>query len=134
MRALMPTAFRSQLASLADSFANSVLDVVRSTSLEELLSGANGRASRSRESTAADKPARRTSTGRLKRRSGADIEKVLGNVVELVKRHKDGMRAEQIRSQLRMQSKEMPRVLAEGLASRKLKKKGQKRATTYFAA
>jgi hypothetical protein len=33
-----------------------------------------------------------------------------------------------------MQSKEMPRVLAEGLAKKKLKKKGQKRATTYFAA
>jgi hypothetical protein len=32
-----------------------------------------------------------------------------------------------------MQSKEMPRVLSEGLAKRKLKKKGQKRATTYFA-
>jgi hypothetical protein len=43
------------------------------------------------------------------------------------------MRAEQIRAQLKMQSKEMPRVLAEGLAKRKLRKKGQKRATTYFA-
>jgi hypothetical protein len=33
-----------------------------------------------------------------------------------------------------MQAKEMPRVLSEGLAKKKLKKKGQKRATTYFAS
>jgi hypothetical protein len=42
-------------------------------------------------------------------------------------------RAEQIRDALKMQSKEMPRVLQEGLAKKKLKSKGQKRATTYFA-
>jgi hypothetical protein len=70
----------------------------------------------------------------LKRRSAADIEKTLNDVVALVKSHRDGLRAEQIRSRLRMQSKEMPRVLAEGLARRKLRKKGRKRATTYFAA
>lgn len=43
-------------------------------------------------------------------------------------------RAEQIRAALKMESKEMPRVLKEGLAKKKLKAKGQKRATTYTAA
>jgi hypothetical protein len=33
-----------------------------------------------------------------------------------------------------MESKEMPRILKEGLAKKKLKSKGQKRATTYSAA
>jgi hypothetical protein len=33
-----------------------------------------------------------------------------------------------------MEAKEMPRVLKEGLAKKKLKAKGQKRATTYSAA
>jgi len=33
-----------------------------------------------------------------------------------------------------MQSKEMPRVLKEGVSKKKLKSKGQKRATTYTAA
>jgi hypothetical protein len=51
-----------------------------------------------------------------------------------VKKHKAGLRAEQIRAQLGMQAKEMPRVLAEGLSKRKLKRRGQKRATTYTAA
>jgi hypothetical protein len=51
-----------------------------------------------------------------------------------VKKHKSGLRAEQIRAQLGMQAKEMPRVLAEGLSKRKLKRRGQKRATTYTSA
>jgi hypothetical protein len=43
------------------------------------------------------------------------------------------MRAEEIRSMLGMQAREMPRILKEGLAKKKLTSKGQKRATTYFA-
>jgi Fic family protein len=69
----------------------------------------------------------------MKRRSPDDIAQVLGKVVALVKQHKQGLRAEQIRKQLGMQPKEMPRVLKDGLSSKKLKAKGQKRATTYFA-
>ena len=51
-----------------------------------------------------------------------------------MKKSKNGLRAEQIREQLRMQSKEMPRILKEGLSKKKLKSKGQKRATTYTAS
>jgi hypothetical protein len=43
------------------------------------------------------------------------------------------LRAEEIRQALQMEAKEMPRVLKEGLAKKKLKAKGQKRATTYSA-
>jgi hypothetical protein len=43
------------------------------------------------------------------------------------------MRAEQIRSALGVDPRELPRPLAEALASRKIAKAGQKRATTYFA-
>ena len=42
-------------------------------------------------------------------------------------------RAEEIRSKLGMQAKEMPRILKQGLAAKKLTSKGHKRATTYFA-
>jgi len=72
-------------------------------------------------------------SGRLPRRSAEDIVEILDSVVALVKRHAEGLRAEQIRSELGMQAKELPRVLKEGLASRKLRSKGQKRATTYYA-
>jgi hypothetical protein len=42
------------------------------------------------------------------------------------------MRAEEIRSSLNVEAKELPRPLAEGLSNGSLKKSGQKRATTYF--
>jgi hypothetical protein len=129
----MATALHSRLSALADNFANTVLDAIRGAPLEELLGGGSGRSSPVRRAKANPKPARASSSGRLKRRSPEDIASALEHVHGLLKRHKDGLRAEQIRDTLRMQSKEMPRVLAEGLAKRKLKKKGQKRATTYFA-
>jgi hypothetical protein len=130
----MATALHSRLSALADNFANAVLDAIRGAPLEDLLGGGGGRPSGVRRSKATPRPARASSSARLKRRSPEDIAKALEQVHGLLKRHKDGLRAEQIRDTLHMQSKEMPRVLSEGLAKRKLKKKGQKRATTYFAA
>jgi uncharacterized protein YejL (UPF0352 family) len=144
---------RTQLQDLARSFADQVIGAIRGSSLQELLSpGASevGRARRARhdtpkafasaraarnavvEATAASaRPVR--SSGRLPRRSADEIEATLGKIVALLKKHKDGMRAEAIRTTLAMQAKEMPRILKEGLATKKLTSKGQKRATTYFA-
>lgn len=134
----MSNSLRSKLSDLADSFANSVLDAIRGASLEDLIAGGGNREpSRARSAPTpkpTSKPTRSTSPGRLPRRSSEDIEQILDQVVSLVKSHKEGLRAEQIRSELGMQAKEMPRVLKEGLVKRKLRSKGQKRATTYFAA
>lgn len=55
-------------------------------------------------------------------------------MVSLVGKRPKGLRAEEIRTQLGMEAKEMPRVLGEGLATQKLRKRGHKRATTYYAA
>lgn len=70
---------------------------------------------------------------RLPRRSAEDIARALDSVVVLVKKHKEGLRAEQIRAELGLQAKEMPRVLKQGLADKLLKARGEKRATTYTA-
>ncbi len=70
--------------------------------------------------------------GRLPRRSAEEIAKTLDKIVLLVKTQKNGLRAEEIRSKLGMQAKEMPRILKEGITKKKLTTKGQKRATTYF--
>jgi hypothetical protein len=64
---------------------------------------------------------------RLPRRSAEEIAGLLGKIVLLVKTHKDGMRAEEIRKRLGMQTKEMPRILKEGIATKKLTSKGRKR-------
>jgi hypothetical protein len=131
---------RSNLESLASTFASSVLQAIRGASLEELLGEAGGarrgpgRPPKAKGSSAAPTTSRARKPGRLARRSPEQIAKALDQVVALVKSKKDGLRAEQIRDALKMQSKEMPRVLQEGLAKKKLKSKGQKRATTYTAA
>jgi hypothetical protein len=152
----MTNALRSTIADLASTFAASVVSAIRGASLEEILAvsstaGHAGHAThhaparrgpgrpRKNAAPAAKKAAKaaapaRKGKGRLRRRSPADIAKALAEVVSLVKSKKAGLRSEQIRSALRMEAKEMPRVLKEGLSKKVLKSKGQKRSTTYSAA
>ncbi len=137
----MATALHSQLQHLAASFADSVLAAIRGASLEELLAESGSHRVSHGTAQGFRKPgpavAARVSpgknTGRLRRRSPEEIAKTVDQVVALVKKHKGGLRAEQIRVELGLQAKEMPRVLKEGVAAKKLASKGQKRATTYFA-
>jgi hypothetical protein len=59
---------------------------------------------------------------------------MLAKVITAVKSAKgEGLRAEEIRKQLGLDVREVPRVLKEGLRTKKLKAKGRKRATTYRA-
>ncbi len=132
----MPT-LRSQLDSLAAAFASAVVDAIRGASLHELVAsdGRAAPAARAASSAPVAKTAspKTTRSGRLKRRSSEDIGQVLDQIVSLVKKNKDGLRAEQIRAELDLQAKELPRVLKEGLRSKRLRKTGQKRATVYSA-
>jgi hypothetical protein len=68
----------------------------------------------------------------LPRRSADDIGAVVEQIVELLRQHPEGLRAEQIREALSLQAKELPRPLNEAVAAGRLGKSGQKRATTYF--
>ncbi len=128
----MPT-LRSQLDALAASFASAVVDAIRSASLQELVTDGKGGRAGAAAPVAKATAAKTTRSGRLKRRSSEDIGQVLDQIVTLVKKNKDGLRAEQIRVELGLQAKELPRVLKEGLASKRLRKSGQKRATVYSA-
>jgi hypothetical protein len=137
------SSLRSSLNDLASTFASSILDAIRGASLQELIGKTGGGARRGpgrppkakATPTASTAPADSNGrkSGRLKRRSPEDIAKALDQVVAHVKKHKGGLRAEEIRTNLGMESKEMPRVLKDGLAKKKLKSKGHKRATTYTA-
>ena len=125
------------LQELASSFAAQVMDAIRGASLEELVQESSAGPRRGLAGPTAKNPrvsAARHASGRLARRSPEEIGKAVAKVVLLVKTHKDGMRAEDIRKTLGLQPKEMPRILKEGLTKKKLKAKGQKRATTYFVA
>ena len=137
----MSKSLRSNLNDLASTFTAAVLDAIRGASLEELVGEAGGVARRGpgrppKSKAALPTPAAPSARkpGRLRRRSAEEITEALNQVVALVKGKKDGLRAEQIRTALKMESKEMPRILKEGLGKKKLKAKGQKRATTYTVA
>jgi hypothetical protein len=130
---------RSQLHELASQFADAIVTAIRGSSLEELLAqtgeGAKRGPGRPRGSTQpSETAARGRKSSRLPRRSTDEIAAELEKIVGLVKKAKTGLRAEEIRAALKMQSKELPRILKEGLATKVLKSKGQKRATTYTAA
>lgn len=129
----MSTSLRNHLNELASSFANGVLAAIRTASIEDLLaeSGSARRLPGLRGSGGAAGRAPRSS-GRLPRRSAADIGHVLERITGLLKSSPKGLRAEEIRQKLNLLSKELPRPLKEGLASGRLGKSGNKRATTYF--
>jgi hypothetical protein len=141
-----------QIQVLARSFVDQVVEALRDAPLQELFSSrgregiaggkaraevakavASASAARKVVAQATEAPRAVRSTGRLPRRSAEEIAGTLDKIVTLVKKHKGGLRAEEIRMNLGMQAKEMPRLLKEGVSTKKLSSKGQKRATTYFA-
>ncbi|HTB77372.1 MAG TPA: hypothetical protein VK762_29205 [Polyangiaceae bacterium] len=136
---------QSQLNTLATNFANQVMATLQGASLHDLASSGgggnvgNGRpvqvvAGGDREAPPlSTRAAAKGKNGRLARRSADEIAAMLNKIVLLVKTQKNGLRAEEIRSKLGLLPKEMPRILKEGISTKKLTSKGQKRATTYFA-
>jgi hypothetical protein len=153
----MPTSLHSSLQDLAHKFASDVLGAIRSASLGDLRAESGGTSaprgpgrprgsttktpSKASRATVALKPGKPSSrlprldrSVRLPRRSSQDIAKTLDQVVALVKKSKTGLRSEEIRQALALDVREVPRVLKQGLTSKKLKSKGQKRATRYSAA
>jgi hypothetical protein len=133
------TSLRSALDTLAHSFTAGVLAAIRGASIEDLLAESGGprrAVGRPRAGAApvSSPKAKTTEGGRLARRSADDIGKAVDQVVALVKQSKAGLRSEEIKKMLGLDRREVPRILKTALETKKLKSKGQKRATTYFAA
>jgi hypothetical protein len=132
------SALRRAIADLAETFANQVLAALRTASIVDIaaLSGGQaprgpGRPRKNAAAPAAEAPARGR-RGR-KRRTSADLEALGGRIADLVRNTPSGMRAEAIRDALGVPRKELPRVITQLLSNGQLSKKGQRRATTYFA-
>ena len=134
------SSLKHTIESLAQTFAAKVLTVIRSSSLEEILGQSVSTPTKTRAAKAvkapraakAPKAGRRR--GRLARRSPDQIGAQLGAVAALLKKNPKGLRSEEIRAALKLDRREIPRVLAEGLKSKALRKSGAKRATTYRAS
>ncbi|CAN5298402.1 hypothetical protein BH09MYX1_BH09MYX1_05960 [soil metagenome] len=141
----MSTNLRSTIETLASQFVDGILSAMRKAPLEELLEG-GGRQTAARPTRPASTPtssstpassasaprAKRSRAGRLARRSEGELAKALDDIVNLLRRNPKGLRAEQIRDALSVAAKELPRPLSDGLTSGRLRKSGEKRATTYF--
>jgi hypothetical protein len=152
----MANALRDSIQHLAAEFATAVLRAIRAASLDDILEGASGGSAsastgapvkrgpgRPRKhplptgaaAPAASASARRESGkrgGRLGRRTASDIATMTHRIVSLLEEHPEGLRAEEIRKALGVQSKELPRPLSDAVEAGTLGKKGNKRATTYF--
>jgi hypothetical protein len=130
----MPT-LHASINSLAQTFATRVIEAIRSASLEDILGETSGAKRGPGRPAMGSAPARRNgrASKRLARRSARDIAGVTERIVSLVKSKRGGLRAEQIRAELGIAKNEWMRPLEQALSSKKLTKKGQKRATTYFA-
>jgi hypothetical protein len=147
---------KNRISALAEEFSAGVLAAIRSASLEEILSeggrsrGPVSRVARaSQVSTAGRAPAassavaepvkrgpgrpRGRTSGRLARRSPEQIAQVVESIVGALKKNKAGMRSEQLQKLLSLDKKEISGPLNEALEGKKITKKGQRRATTYFA-
>jgi hypothetical protein len=127
---------RDSIQDLAQNFASLVVTAIRNASIQDILAESSGeklKPGRPLGKRGPGRPKGSTSSKRLPRRSAKDIAGVADGIVSLVKKHKGGLRAEQIRAELGIAKKEWARPLELALASKKLTKKGEKRATTYFA-
>ncbi|HEY8077010.1 MAG TPA: hypothetical protein VIF62_22940, partial [Labilithrix sp.] len=128
---------RNTIEGLAAQFASSIIGALRGASIEEISTVLSGVAARGRprgrpaaqpraEAPAASRGVRRGKGGRLLRRTPDEIGKMLDNIADLLGKHPQGLRAEQIRSSLGCDPKELPRPLADGLKEGRLTKTGQK--------
>lgn len=104
--------------------------------LSDILHGSGGKAIRGVKKAGGAKRGRKASAGGGKRirRTAEDIAALAGKIHTVVKNGgKDGVSAETIREKLGIERKELPRAIAEALGQRLISKRGQKRATLYFA-
>ncbi len=127
------SSLRSRLDIIAVQFASAVLAELKRARIEDfvVMGGERTRAPASLgPSTLTRAPARRAK-GRLRRRTQAELEAAVASVVSTLR--KGPLRAEQIRQALKMDRRELPRVIAMALASKQVSKKGRKRATVYTA-
>jgi hypothetical protein len=128
MRAMSATKLKKTIEALANEFADELLRALGNASFSELsaeLHGAGGvRAA----------PGRAGGGGRRARRSESDLDETIDRIVSTLKSAgAGGLRSEELRRQVGLARAEMMRPIALALSTKKIRKTGEKRATTYFA-
>ena len=128
LRKLFVEKMTEAIQDASKSFAEELVAELSSTTIEGLFGSTGSTAAAPRSKGSAK------GSGRLPRRSAEDLAAAANDVFALLRKAPDGMRSEEIREQLGMEKKELPRVLKEGIESGQIVVlAGQKRSTTYGA-
>lgn len=123
---------RATIAALASQFADGVLRAVQGAPLSELSSLQKAAPAAARRAPA---PGRLPKARPGARRNAQDFEKLAAAIVSVVaEAGTKGLRSEQIQKTLGLAKKDVVRPIQLALDTRQLKKRGQRRGTTYFAA
>ena len=133
---------------IQSKFVELLSDALRGATLEELmaLTGGAAPAAARRDKVTEDEPEsvpvrpRKVTNGhaksggdRLPRRTAEEVAEQVDRVVEFLKSHP--ARAEEIRSQLDLDKRELPRIMKQALEDNRIKVvSGNKRSTTYGVA
>lgn len=127
---------RRTITALAEEFAAAVVKSLYSAPLSDLTAfGPDARPARGRPRSAIGNG--RTPPRHRRRRpagSTANVAQTVDAIVAALKSKPDGMRFEHIEAAVRQPKAELTKALRSALDANTIKKRGQRRGTTYFAA
>ena len=124
---------RRSIEALAGELAEGVLRALRGATLADFTNGSGaGAISRAPASTGAASPKRRA-RGKRVRRSASDLKGAVDKIVATLRAAgARGLRAEVLRKRVGLGRRAMMRPVALAISSKRVRKTGEKRATTYF--
>jgi hypothetical protein len=135
---------QSAIQNLSARFAIDLVGLLRNATLDELAAlgtvpaaasnGASHAITKAAPRAQANGIPKQLPSGRLRRRTEADLKEMVTEIVDLVKKHPGGVNAESIRADLKIERRELPKPLGMALATKKIKKQGRKRGTLYIPA
>ncbi len=131
--AIFANAFENTVSSLSSSLPASSPSKKLSSKLPKAATAPIAKAPKAGKPTKAAKTKASEKPGQRVRRSEADLAKTGEQIVKLLQKHKGGLRIEQVNKEIGTSTKELMRPILKLLEEGKIRKEGERRATTYFA-
>lgn len=129
LKELIESSIQESMTAISGDIAEVVMEAIRELSLDDLMGSVVG----GRSKATAKSSSKKSSGGKRVRRSAEALQEMAEQIASYVRKHKDGVSAENIREELDIERKDIPRPIAEALSQKLISKRGQKRATLYFA-
>jgi len=127
-----PSTIDTKIQARIESFAHELSELVKQAAVESVQEALNGSGPTRRGRKPRAKAVAKRGSSRSSRRSSEQVADLGKTILAHVKSNQ-GHRLEEISAALKTPSKELKRPVALLLEAKKLKKRGQKRGTKYFA-